>query len=113
MACQEKVVCDQVQGCQLSQMLLRRWALWEEASNRQVALCRTNSLLHRSRGFVGNPAYPQERSFQVSAICPSVSLVTVVTLQVFELWPGRGQQLLASYLWWREKRGWDPEYGWA
>lgn len=38
MACQEKVVYDQVQGCQLKQMLLQQWALRDEASIRQATL---------------------------------------------------------------------------
>lgn len=38
MACQEKVVCDQVQGCQLTLILLQQWAQWDGASDRRVTL---------------------------------------------------------------------------
>lgn len=57
---------------------------------------------------------PRSKTSRFQLFVPSVSLVTILTLQTFELWPGRGQQLQASNSSWREeKRGWDPERGWA
>lgn len=109
MACQEKLVCDQVQGSQLKQMLLQEEAGLSLQNQLPAPWC--------GLGFLGNPGYSQKQSSWVSAfqlLILYVSLVTVFTLQAFELWPGRRQQLLASNPWWREeKRGWHPELGWA
>lgn len=108
-ACQEKAVCGQVQGCQLQQKRLEE----EAGLSLQIQLPAPWSGL----GLLGNPGYSQKQSSWVSAFqlfILYVSLVTVFTLQAFELWPEG-----VSNCWpqpsdgGRRERGWHPDHGWA
>lgn len=97
MAGQEKVVCDQVQGCQLKQMLPQQCTRRDEASSGQATLRRTGHQLHAVAWASGESlGMPSSRAFVFQLCVPSVSLVTAVPPQAFELWPGRGPKTFAG-----------------
>lgn len=99
MACQEKVVCDQVQGCQLKHA---GWGQQQSGHSLQNQLPMV---------WPGVPRKPWIFSGAKLLVFSCLSLC--LTLRSFELWPGVEQQLLTSNHWWREKREWHPEHGWA